>query len=852
MRIAFDATAILGPMSKNRGIGNYVLSQFLHMIRQDPDNQYFFLNWIDKDFHLSDQLPGVTNLTEDFIDTGSQNVLLREKACEEVMGAILQQYLQERQIDVFYITSPFESNFVSYRKEWLQGVRTVATVYDIIPYVMKEHYLTDPVTNQWYMGCIERLRWVDSLLVISESVKSDLVQYLHFDPERIHVIWGAVDDHYQKIEIPEETRTALFQKYHITKPFIMCTGGEDKRKNLDGLIRAYGLLPQELRSQYQLVVVCKLSAPAQEQLQAVAKHSHVEQDVIFTNFVTTEELLQFYNLAALMAFPSKYEGFGLPIVEAWACGTPVVTSNNSSLAQIGGDAAILVSADSDADIAAGMERALQPQILEELTKKGEERLALYRWERVAEAAIGFLNQITPLEAAQPAAPVSGSSAKRIACFTPLPPLESGISDYSVDIIRALSAYCSIDVYVDTTYTPQVSLPETVQILPHTAYPERRTQYQATLYQMGNSSFHFYMYPYLQKYRGIVVLHDYNLHGSIYDYAMRQHKQDLSLYRSCLLEDYREEQLAPYLEALANGTANPNIYEMEANGLVTNYADTIIVHSQESKYKLLQADIARSVTVIPSYTILEPLPDARAAKEALGIAPDTILLAAFGGIHATKRAIPILRAFGKLRQEVPNVHLLFAGKLAENIQTEFEQVVQDFQMQNAVTVTGYITLEQFQKSIDATDICLNLRYPSNGETSGSLMRILGKGKCVLVNDIGSFSELPDAACVKLPSVRQMGERREPDVIYDALKRLIQHPEERVQLEQAARAYAEQNLDIRLVAEQYWKALTQSVPASPVTEQTLEAVRHSEFYSISDAPGLAHTLASAKQIGRGSAV
>jgi len=113
-------------------------------------------------------------------------------------------------------------------------------------------------------------------------------------------------------------------------------------------------------------------------------------------------------------------------------------------------------------------------------------------------------------------------------------------------------------------------------------------------------------------------------------------------------------------------------------------------------------------------------------------------------------------------------------------------------------------------------------------------------------------LPDAACVKLPSVRQMGERREPDVIYDALKRLIQHPEERVQLEQAARAYAEQNLDIRLVAEQYWKVLTQSVPASPVTEQTLEAVRHSEFYSISDAPGLAHTLASAKQIGRGSAV
>lgn len=159
MNIAFDAVAILGYMSRNRGIGNYALNQFSGMVNLDRNNKYFFLNMIDKDFSLS---PLITNdnFTEDFIDTGKNNVLLRNEAYSEVIGSIIKRYIRENNIDIFYITSPFESNFILYKKEWFEGVRVISTVYDIIPYVMKDKYLSDKNTYNWYMKCVENLRLV--------------------------------------------------------------------------------------------------------------------------------------------------------------------------------------------------------------------------------------------------------------------------------------------------------------------------------------------------------------------------------------------------------------------------------------------------------------------------------------------------------------------------------------------------------------------------------------------------------------------------------------------------------------------------------------------------------------------
>ena len=836
MNIAFDAYAILGPMSKNRGIGNYALSQFTGMVNRDPVNHYFFLNMVE-DFSLASLITS-NNFTEDYLPTGAKNALLRSEAYSDAVGAAIQRYIAENNIDIFYITSPFESSFIRYRKEWFRGVRVVVTVYDIIPYVMKEKYLADKTTYDWYMRCIDDLRWADEIFVISESVKTDLVKLLNFDPEKIKIIWGAVDDKYGIVDISDEEKSALLKKFGVTRPFIMCTGGEDGRKNLDGLVRAYSLMPADIRRKYQLVVVCKLSENGRKKLTDEAKRCGVEKDVVFTGFVTDDELLKFYNLASLMAFPSKYEGFGLPIVEAWACGTPVLTGDNSSLREIGGDAVILVDADSDKSVAEGMTKMLSDEkILKMYTEKGAKRLELYRWDKINDDIIALLNRIKPCPE-QKKLP----DKVKIAFFTPLPPIESGISDYSEDIISELCKYCAIDVFIDTGYTPTSKFPENVRILPHSDYPAKRGEYFDTIFQMGNSDFHYYMYDYIRKYHGTVVLHDYNLHGAFYHKAVTVDKGNYKLYRQFVEADFPDRN--DYLTGIETGSANPDIYGLELNSYIISSADRVIVHSSEARKKLLLRDISRNTQVIASYAKILPLVESSAVKAKNGISPDTIVISAFGGIHRTKRAMPILQAFAKLRKEHSNVKLLFAGKPADDLKPELEKFIADNKLSDCVEITGYISIEQFKEYIDMTDICLNLRYPSNGETSGSLMRILAKGRCVVINDIGSFSEIDDSICVKLPSVEKMGEVREPEEIYSALKTLVEEPEKRIAIGLAARKFAEENLDLRIVAKNYYDYILSGRKEPALNEALITSLASDGNISPSDYDGIAETLSYAK--------
>ncbi|MDE6849050.1 MAG: glycosyltransferase [Ruminococcus sp.] len=839
MNIAFDSYAILGYMSRNRGIGNYTLSQFTAMINNDNDNKYFFLNLIDRDFKLSPMIKN-NNFTEDFIYTGKNNFLLHNDSYSEVIGNIIKHYIRENNIDIFYLTSPFETGFTLYKKEWFEGVKVVTTVYDIIPYIMKEKYLSDKNNFNIYMKCVENLRWSDELFVISESVKTDLVKYLNFSPENIKVIWGAVDERYRIIDMSDSEKALLLDKFGITKPFIMCTGGEDGRKNIDGLIRAYSLMPENIKNLYQLVVVCKLSENGMKNLKAVAKSHNVENNVIFTNFVSDEELLKFYNLASLMAFPSKYEGFGLPIVEAWACGTPVLTADNSSLKEIGGDAVVLVNADSDRSIADGMAHMLSDKkILSEYAEKGRKRVRLFNWKLINEHIIYLINNMKTEKIS-----LSKPERPKIAFFTPLPPIQSGISDYSEDIINELCRYCDIDIFIEETYNATPVFPSNVVIYSHKAYPSRRLQYADTIFQVGNSEYHFYMYQYIKQYHGTVVLHDCNLHGAFYHMAINKGKGNYLLYRNLIDSDLPADTADHYIQSIKNGSALPDLYNMELNSYIADSADKIIVHSNYAKKKLLTTNIERNVTVIPLYAKTLMPADSRTLKQKNGFSADTVIVSAFGGIHTTKRIIPILKSFSQLKKENQNIHLMLVGKPAEDMKQELEQTINSANLQNNITVTGYINLDKFNEYIDMTDICINLRYPYNGETSGSLTRILAKGKCVIVNDIGSFSEIPDNACVKLPSVEDMGESRETDEIYKVLKRLAENEKERSETGMNARKFAQEELDIKLAVEKYYNVISSSKSVCPVTEKLIDTLRNDRNMPASDIKDVSETLAYAK--------
>ena len=145
----------------------------------------------------------------------------------------------------------------------------------------------------------------------------------------------------------------------------------------------------------------------------------------------------------------------------------------------------------DLSIADGMSHMLSDEkILSEYTEKGVKRLELYRWDNVSKNIITLINNIQTKKTS-----LSKPERLKIAFFTPLPPIQSGISDYSEDIINELCLYCDIDVFIEETYNATPVFPPNVVIYSHKAYPSRRSRYADTVFQVGNSEYHFYMYQY---------------------------------------------------------------------------------------------------------------------------------------------------------------------------------------------------------------------------------------------------------------------------------------------------------------------------------------------------------------------
>jgi glycosyltransferase involved in cell wall biosynthesis len=832
MNIAIDVLAILGPDSKNRGIGNYATSQLKKMVEQDNQNHYFLLNFYEET-NLKEILNYSSNVSEHYFYLGKDFFLGKQDEFKEVLGEVVKKFIISNKIDVFYFTSIFDG-IISYDMEWFKGVKTVATLYDIIPYIFKEKYLGNKAMHKEYMNHIDNIKKIDKLLAISQSAKNDVVKYINIDSNKVDVIYAGTDDCYTNINLNPETANKLKETYNINTQYIMCTGGDDDRKNIGDLIVAFAKMPKHLIEQYQLVIACKLSKESQQRYYDIAGKHNVRDRVILTNFVPLEHLIQLYNLAHVVAFPSKYEGFGLPIVEAMACGTPVLTSNNSSLGEIAEGAAVLVDPFLVKDITRGLVEILENTDLDQLKKLGYERVKRFSWEKVSEDT---LNAIYSLEIEKK----KKEEKKKIAFFTPLPPVKSGISDYSLDIITELSNYFVIDVYIDKDYTHDCELPSGISVYEHSHFNVRKKQYDDVIYQMGNSEYHVYMMNYIKQTPGTLVLHDYNLHGLLYHITFNQ--GNLEKYKKFLYEDFDKEQIDNYVEEVNSGKIPPNDYDLLCNGVVTNYANKIIVHSDYAKKLLLQKDIKRNVRKILSYARIEETVEVKEIRRRLAIEQDKIVIAAFGHIHETKRIMPILKAFNNLSKQNDQIVLYLVGKPAPGIKSELEQFIKVNNLSNKVIITGYTDLKTFEDYIDATDICLNLRYPYNGETSGSLMRILAKGKCCLVNDLGSFSEIPDDCCIKLKSPKYLSELDEIKMIYNNLNELISKPDLITLIGQKARAYSVAELDLKIIAKDYVDFINNS-QQSIITENMIQNilkyieinqgidVETNELYKISD--------------------
>ena len=254
----------------------------------------------------------------------------------------------------------------------------VVTVHDLaylrIPEVV-------PARRRQYFTKMTSLatRRADHVIAVSESTKADIVELLGVRPERITVTPLAADDRFRPL--PEDEIAAFRAAQGLMKPFILYLGNVEPRKNLPTLLRAFDRLAPEV--DHDLMIVGGEGWMMEEFNATLARMTHRDR-VRIHGFAPVDDLPAWYNAADLFVFPSLYEGFGLPPLEAMACGTPVVTSNVSSLPEVVGDAALTVAPMDTGALTEAMGRILGDQVLAtSLWSAGLERAATFTWNRTA-------------------------------------------------------------------------------------------------------------------------------------------------------------------------------------------------------------------------------------------------------------------------------------------------------------------------------------------------------------------------------------------------------------------------------------------------------------------------------------
>jgi glycosyltransferase involved in cell wall biosynthesis len=253
-------------------------------------------------------------------------------------------------------------------------------LHDVTFFLVPERY---PLTRRLYFQGVTRAsaRLADALITPSEAVKGDVVRILHVPPERVTAVPEAAAPAYAPVDAPDAL-DRVRRKYRLPERYILSVGSLEPGKNRRRLIAACARL-RERGIEHHLVISGQRAWRYEGELDVVQQLGLGDR-VHVLGFVDEADMAALYSAAELLAFPSLYEGFGLPVLEAMACGTPVITSNVSALPEVAGDAALLVDPADVSALAESMERALTDQALrDDLRTRGLERARQFSWERAA-------------------------------------------------------------------------------------------------------------------------------------------------------------------------------------------------------------------------------------------------------------------------------------------------------------------------------------------------------------------------------------------------------------------------------------------------------------------------------------
>jgi glycosyltransferase involved in cell wall biosynthesis/SAM-dependent methyltransferase len=361
---------------------------------------------------------------------------------------------------------------------------------------------------------------------------------------------------------------------------------------------------------------------------------------------------------------------------------------------------------------------------------------------------------------------------RVAYFSPLPPTHSGIADYSEALIAELGHLVELEVFASGEKASD---------------PAR---FDIALYQIGNNAHHGFVYETALRHPGVVVMHESNLHHLIADLTIRRGEWDAYL-QACEYEGGADAvAFAGRVQRLETG---PDYEGVPMTRRILESARGVVVHSRFLRRQIRERGFGGPVALIPHGAWI-PDSDRNRWRHRLGLDETTPLAGIFGFLKPYKRITESLRAFGRLVRVVPNAKMILVGEPHPELQ--LAGMIRSMGLAASVRVLGFVPTDEFVGYLSACDIVLNLRGPTVGESSGTLLRALGLGKAVMVSELGSFPEFPDSVCLKVP----VGPGEE-DTIFEYLNLLVSRPDIAQALGTRAREYVARECNWSLVARRY---------------------------------------------------
>jgi len=689
--------------------------------------------------------------------------------------------------DLLHLGSVFEGLRHDIVTTWpleLERPAIAATVHDLIPMTLRDIYLDGHWRAAgllpWYARCLDELAACAPLLANSEATRAEVLRHLALPPDRVAVVGGGVSPGFAPPAPDDAARAALLGRYRLSEGFLLYLGAGDFRKNEGLLLRAHAALPPALRAQHRLAIGHINPDHLRQQARAAGL---ADEELVCLPFIPEQDLPGLYAACGLFVMPSLAEGFGLPLLEAMACGAPCIASNISALPEVLGRADALFDPHDAPALSRLIQRLLEaPELRADLAAYGPRRARDFSWDRVAAEAWAAFER-----ARLPARPPWARPRRRpsLALVSPLPPEPSGIADYTAELAPELAAHYAVTLV--SAAPPEGMLAGRLPWMSEADFAAEGARFDRVLYQIGNNPMHArILTELLPRIPGVITLHE----AAITD------------LRNWL--DLQGNPPEPRATRLAREEGYPAIFSTrELAGAAGPMAEAlgVVLHSNFARWLLeMEYGVAAlaHTSILPLMRQPVPLPAREAARKALGLPEDACIVASFGLVTPQKLPERLLAAFAPLARRVDAARLVFVGE-AHGGDGQLKSQAQRLELDGRVTLTGRVPPDLYRLWLAASDLAVQLRSGSRGETSAAAKDVLMAGLPLIANRHGSMAEMEASGCLLI------AEPADANELAAALLDIAQDSALRDAMGRTARAWAVAELNPPRIAAAYARVL-----------------------------------------------